>query len=477
MEALSKEQRNFLNLQSKQQIHAKQTDEEIKILETSNEVNDIMSQANIQNTASIKKFDMKNNDIDIILASRLHQIGTYGDTKPFNWHEFGVSCGLCFNAPPICNFFNTPYMNQINNESQTCNPDNINSEIINIVSFPESTQESSIIIDETISIDSIPLLSQNDLRYHLSRRGILFQSTEFWSMEHLQQELVAKLNVNAPLVDNSRKVNFEMIEPDVFNALDVNGLKYELKRRGILINSTLTQILRKKLRDALDKLSPIFEESYTETEASSTQQKQPSLSKSTIQIIEPTTTPTGEPFVEQTAGPSDDQIITSVESSIILQLPINNDINELDEQQQIIDSAIEFDPQVYHEDKNHDVSETQKENEYQDKKENENQYEIENQSQDKNQDIQYSETETIVIDSLTVKMLKTYISEKNGIVGKKNKKELQEELSSLVNGYSFEIPKVISLSTDETIIELNRINQQIKELELKKTRIITLYKN
>ena len=54
-------------------------------------------------------------------------------------------------------------------------------------------------------------------------------STESWSEEHLRHQLIAKLDANAPLVDNSKKVNFEMIKPDVFNALDINGLKFQLK--------------------------------------------------------------------------------------------------------------------------------------------------------------------------------------------------------------------------------------------------------
>ena len=86
--------------------------------------------------------------------------------------------------------------------------------------------------------------------------------------------------------------------------------------------------------------------------------------------------------------------------------------------------------------------------------------------------VQNPEIETIVINSLTVKELKKYIREKYGTVGRKNKEQLQEELSELVNGNSFQIPKVISFTSDHTITQLNTIDQEIKDLQLKKQKVL-----
>ena len=77
-------------------------------------------------------------------------------------------------------------------------------------------------------------MTVTNLRIELSENGIPWISTKYYDRENLEAKLlVVKYSKNVPKVCTAHISNFEMIEPDVFNNLTVNGLVYELNRRGI----------------------------------------------------------------------------------------------------------------------------------------------------------------------------------------------------------------------------------------------------
>ena len=58
-------------------------------------------------------------------------------------------------------------------------------------------------------------------------------------------------------------INFQMIEPDVFKALDCNGLCHDLKIRRLPTDSDENE-LQIRLRNALDNLVPVHEDNDSE---------------------------------------------------------------------------------------------------------------------------------------------------------------------------------------------------------------------
>ena len=81
-------------------------------------------------------------------------------------------------------------------------------------------------------------------------------------------------------------------------------------------------------------------------------------------------------------------------------------------------------------------------------------------------------TDLFPIKSLSVSLLKKYIREKKGNIGKKLKSELQHELIKLVGSDFIQIPKSSFINLSDQTKELDSINDQIKQLSLRKQELL-----
>jgi len=114
-------------------------------------------------------------------------------------------------------------------------------------------------ISVTCSKEDVKTMSNTDLRLELSRKGLVgYMSSEGFTREELEKKVLESIDSTAPLVVAYEKSNFEMIEPDVFERLSISDKKYELERRGICLGNNEMEELRKELRTALKKLTPII---------------------------------------------------------------------------------------------------------------------------------------------------------------------------------------------------------------------------
>lgn len=103
-------------------------------------------------------------------------------------------------------------------------------------------------------------MKSDDLRLILSRKGKMpYLSTADYSRQRLEDTVLNLNKLNVPQNIANEAANFEMIEPEVFDSLNITELLFQLERRGIQSTSRNKDDLRKELRTALKNFTLIIE--------------------------------------------------------------------------------------------------------------------------------------------------------------------------------------------------------------------------
>ena len=112
---------------------------------------------------------------------------------------------------------------------------------------------------DTFTQQEMQEMKSDDLRLILSRKGKMpYLSTADYSRQRLEDTVLNLKKLNVPQNIANEAANFEMIEPEVFDSLNVTELLFQLERRGIQSTSRNKDDLRKELRAALKNFAPII---------------------------------------------------------------------------------------------------------------------------------------------------------------------------------------------------------------------------